>query len=515
LIGVILSGLSLGYIIGGRLADSNPSFTKFCSLVFSAGLFIVLIPFIAPPTLEISSSIWPGSPYSPILAAIPVLLFPNILLGTVSPYAVKIGTKTLHKLGNVSGNLYFFAAVGGIFGTFFTTFVLIEQFEVRQIIFGLGLVLLVSSLLGLPKIPKIVTVIIFFLIYLPASALVLVAFSHSGDVVYEKETPYSHLEVSDTRNFRSLILNGMQHSKMEKDNPDDLVVRYTKYFHIGMLAKPDAQDVLFVGGGGFSGPKNFLKAYPEINVDVVEIDPDVIEVAKNYFNVEPNPRLRIINEDARVFLSNTEKQYDVIILDAYAQDFVPFHLLTKEYFLLLDQHLKPNGIIISNILTSLVGDTSDLFRAIYKTMAEVYPTIYVYPTTNILPSIRNTMIVAVNENLVYNQPQFSNLLVENDVNGYLDGQFIQESELEIKTDDVPILTDQFSPVERFLNPVTSKLLIIKEQSSDGSQSFFWTEHTYITVFLLYSVGIYWLFQMRQIWKKNIEITDKQLKKFEV
>ncbi len=507
LIGVILSGLSLGYIIGGKLADNNPSFTKFCSLVFSAGLFIVLIPFAAPTILESSSSLWPGSPYSSLFAAIPLLLFPNILLGIVSPYAVKIGTKTLHKLGNVSGNLYFFAAVGGIFGTFFTTFVLIGQFEVRQILFGLGLVLILSSLLGLPKMPKIVTVIIFVLIYLPASGLVLVAFSHSGDLVYEKETPYSHLEVIDTLGFRSLVLDGMVHSKMAKDNPDDLVIRYTKYFHLGMLANPDAQDVLFVGGGGFSGPKNFLESYPEINVDVIEIDPDVIKAAKDYFNVEPNPRLRIINEDARVFLSNTEKQYDVIILDAYAQDFVPFHLLTKEYFQLLNQHLKPNAIIISNILTSLAGDTSDLFRAIYKTMAEVYPTIYVYPTTDILPPIRNTMIVAVNENLLYNQPQFSNLLIENDVNGYLHGQFIQESELEIKTDDVPILTDQFSPVEQFLNPVTSKTLIIEEQSARVPQSFFWNEHTYITIFLLFTIGVYWIYQMWQIWKKESQITN--------
>jgi len=504
LIGVILSGLSIGYIIGGKLADSNPSFRKFCSLVFSAGLFIVLIPFIAPTALEFSSSILTGSSYAPILGAIPLLLFPNILLGTVSPYAVKIGTKTLHNLGNVSGNLYFFAAIGSIFGTFFTTFVLIEQFEVRQILFGLGLVLIVSSLLGLPKIPKIATIIIFFLIYLPASSLVLVAFSHSGDLVYEKETPYSHLEVIDTQIYRSLVLDGLVHSKMSKDNPDDLVIRYTKYFHLGMLAKPDAQDVLFVGGGGFSGPKNFLKSYPGINVDVVEIDPNVIEAAKEYFNVEPNPQLRIINEDARVFLSNSEKQYDVIILDAYAKDFVPFHLLTKEYFLLLDEHLKPNGIIISNILTSLVGDTSDLFRAIYKTMAEVYPTIYVYPTTDKLPSIRNTMIVAFNENLLNTQEQLSNLLVENDVKGYLAGQYIQKSELKIKTDDVPILTDQFSPVERFLNPVTSKLLVIEEQSVRASQSFSWSEHTYITIFLLFLMGVYWIIQMRQIWKKEIQ-----------
>jgi len=185
---------------------------------------------------------------------------------------------------------------------------------------------------------------------------------------------------------------------------------------------------------------------------------------------------------------------------------LPFHLLTKEYFLLLDQHLKPNGIIISNILTSLVGDTSDLFRAIYKTMAEVYPTIYVYPTIN-MPSIRNTIIVAVNENLLYNQPQFSNLLEENDVNGYLKGLFLQENKLEIKTDDVPILTDQFSPVERLLNPVTSKPLIIEEQSVRVQQSFFWNEHTYITIFLLLIVSVYWIYQMQQIWKKESQITN--------
>ena len=140
-------------------------------------------------------------------------------------------------------------------------------------------------------------------------------------------------------------------------------------------------------------------------------------------------------------------------------------------------------------------------------MAEVYPTIYVYPTIDKLPSIRNTMIVAVNENLLYNQPQFSNLLVENDVNGYLNGHFIQESELEIKTDDVPILTDQFSPVERLLNPVTSKPLIIEEQSIRVQQSFFWNEHTYITIFLLLIVGFYWIYQMQQIWKKESQITN--------
>ena len=111
LIGAILTGLSLGYYVGGRLADKDPNFLKLCSIVFSAGLNIVFIPYVAPIVLESSVSIGKESPYTPLLATFALLAMPTILLGIVSPYAVKLATNTLMKLGNVAGNLYSLSAI--------------------------------------------------------------------------------------------------------------------------------------------------------------------------------------------------------------------------------------------------------------------------------------------------------------------------------------------------------------------------------------------------------------------
>ena len=122
---------------------------------------------------------------------------------------------------------------------------------------------------------------------------------------------------------------------------------------------------MFVGGGGFSGPKYFLKTYPDVTVDVVEIDPVVIDVAEKYFNVNTtDPRLHIYNDDARNFLSRTnqDKKYDIIILDAYSESFVPFHLITLEFYKLLESRLNTYGIIVSNQVGSLSGDSSTLYR---------------------------------------------------------------------------------------------------------------------------------------------------------
>ena len=150
LIGVILAGLSIGYHVGGRLADNkDPSFLKFCSIIFSAGLYIVFIPFISPTILSSTfSSFVTGassnneSQYASLIATLILLIIPTLLLGIISPYAVKLATTTLARLGNIAGNLYSAATIGSIIGTFLTVFVLIPTFAIDYIIFGLGLTLI-------------------------------------------------------------------------------------------------------------------------------------------------------------------------------------------------------------------------------------------------------------------------------------------------------------------------------------------------------------------------------------
>ena len=204
LIGIVLSGLSLGYFLGGRAADNHPSFEKICGIVFSVGLFIVGIPFFASSIVDFSLAVLPISQYTPLLATFLLLMLPSVLLGFVSPYAIKLGTHTLQKVGNTSGNLYSIATIGSIFGTFVTVFILIPNLTVNQIIFGLGIALIGSSLVGLRTSPQVISVAIVIILVVPWSSLSVNTISHNGTLIFEKETLFSHLDVIEYGDNRSL-----------------------------------------------------------------------------------------------------------------------------------------------------------------------------------------------------------------------------------------------------------------------------------------------------------------------
>ena len=515
LIGVILTGLSLGYHIGGKLADKNPNFLKLCLVIFSAGLYIIFIPFIAPTITSSFVQFVSDSQYASLFSVFTLLIVPTFLLGIVSPYAIKLATRRLAELGNVSGNLYSLSTIGSIVGTFLTVFILIPTFEINYIIFGLGMTLIFfSSLFGHARFPKILAVFVVLLLFFPSISLsssgtVMV---HTGTLVYEKETLYSHLDVSDRGNIRTLYLDGNIHSQMYKDKPDELVNTYTKYFHLGFLFNPNAKDVLFVGGGGFSGPKNFLSTYSDVRIDVIEIDPDVISAARNYFNlpVDNGSRLMIHNDDARNFLSKTEKEYDLIILDAFSKNYVPFHLLTLEYFQLLDKKLTSDGIIISNNIGSMTGDRSDIVRAVYKTISQVFPSVYVFPTENNSGNLQNIMLAAMKTPTEYSKDELRQLASNNYNNNHNSSTALADLDYlehlyqaELETNDVPLLTDQFAPVEILINPVTNEPYNLENIPTKGSIGLSWIENTNsIQLILLTIIAVVWIFYTKREWKRN-------------
>jgi spermidine synthase len=518
LIGVILTGLSLGYHIGGKLADKNPNFLKLCLVIFSAGLYIIFIPFIAPTLTTSFIQFVSDSQFASLFAVFTLLIVPIFLLGIVSPYAIKLATRRLTELGNVSGNLYSLSTIGSIVGTFLTVFVLIPTFEINYIIFGLGVTLMVfSSLFGLARFPKVLAVfVVVLLLFFPSISLsstgtVMV---HTGTLVYEKETLYSHLDVIDSGNIRTLYLDGNIHSQMYKDKPEELVNTYTKYFHLGFLFNPNAKDVLFVGGGGFSGPKNFLSMYSDVRIDVLEIDPDVISAARDYFSLHVDndgSRLMIYNDDARNFLSKTEKKYDLIILDAFSKNYVPFHLMTLEYFQLLDKKLTSDGIIISNNIGSMTGDRSDIVRAVYKTISQIFPTVYVFPTEHNSGNLQNIMLAAMKSPTVeYSKDELRQLASNNDNNNHNSSTALDDLdylehlyEAELKTNDVPLLTDQFAPVEILINPVTNEPYNLENVPTKGSTGLSWIEDTNsIKLVLLTIIAAIWIFYTQKEWKRN-------------
>ncbi len=498
-----MSGLSLGYYLGGRIADDHPNFEKICGIVFCVGLFVVGIPFFASSVVDFSLAIMPVSQFTPLLATFLLLMLPSVLLGFVSPYVIKLGTKSLEKVGNISGNLYSIATVGSIFGTFLTVFVLIPNVTVNQIIFGLGIALIGSSLIGLKISPKVIALGVLIILIVPWTSLSSNTISHNGTLIYEKETMFSHLDVVEFGDNRSLYLDGLRHSSMNLLDPLDLVIDYTEYFHLGMIFNPTAKDILFVGGGGFSGPKNFLALYPDTKIDVIEIDPDVIDVAKTYFNLESNPRLQVFNDDARKHLSMFDKKYDVIILDAYATNYVPYHLITHEFYQLLEKRLETNGVIVSNLLGSIEGNNSPLVRSIYKTLQETFPVAYVFPTEEKPTNLQNIMVVSSNQPYEFDRL----LLLEKSKNSpvdYLSDELSKQQHFYtgiIETSDVPFLTDQFNPSEVLLNPVTKKPFIqdFQENEIEEKQHLEYSMNL-ILGFALIAVSAIWLYYFKKrIW----------------
>lgn len=452
LIAVIMTALAIGYRRGGRIADEHASFFGLSNLLLIAGVFIILIPYSAPFVLEISRQLGLPGMYEPILPSLVLLTIPTMYLGMVSPYALRLSARELGEVGGVAGNLSSLNTIGSIVGTFMTVFLLVPNFGTRAILIAMGVLLIgVSGLRRGLNYLLVVTLLLIILI-VPGNIILGKFVVLGGSNIFRAETPYSSLLVVDDRlsGIRTLYLNNMPHSAMFFNSSSSAVYAYTDYFNLAFGYYPNISRVLFIGGGGFSGPKQFLASYPDVMVDVVEIDPVVVDVAYDYFMVPDDERLNVYIMDGRRFLENGGV-YDLIVLDAYSKTYVPFHLLTSEFVDVLVDHLSPNGVVVSNVIGSLMGDTSRLSWSIAATMEQEFPFIDFYLTRDVPGSVvQNLCLVASKhdtsrESLIDN---FGAMGLERCIE-YLDNEWVGEDHGE-----AIVLSDDYAPVEDMLNPVT-------------------------------------------------------------
>jgi len=477
LIGIVLTSLGIGYYLGGKIADKKANINIVSQLLFVSGIFILLIPIFAPLILN-SDFIITNAKYGPLMVIFILFTPPTILLGMVSPFAIKLKAKEINKLGNVVGNLYFVSTIGSIVGTFLTVFYLIPAFGVKSIILSLSMILIFVSLFGLERRKNAIIILIIVLVLLPSN--LVRSFHMFNNVVnklnyktiYETDSAYYHIIVAEDRDKqhnshkRILFLDNVRHSSMYLDNTSESSFVYPYYFHLGYLFNPRIKDILFIGGGGLSAPKKFLKEYKDVTIDVVEIDPKVEAIAKKYFAIEENKRLNIFIDDGRQFLLKTNKTYDLIILDAYSNTYVPFHLMTLEFFQIIDDHLKDDGIVISNLVTALLGDLSNLYRAEYKTMAQFFPQIYVFPTVKDKPFLytQNVILIGTKSKDPFSKEELlqraTNVKIGINVSDFVNNYL----EKKVKTLDVSILTDDYAPANNLLNPLIGTRYVIEERN---------------------------------------------------
>jgi len=458
LIGVFLAGLSAGYFLGGRVADRWPSPALFAVLIFAAGVLTFPIPFVATPVMQAIVLRDYGPRVNPLAAATVLFLLPTIVMGMVSPFAVRLRARTVTTVGNVAGVLYALSTLGSIVGTLLAAFVLINLYGVRAIIHGLGLLMILLAGAGLlfarRRAAAAVTVV---LLALAVWAVATASPDVAAAVVFQRDTVYHRISVSDEGRVRYLRLDNYWQSAIDLDEPTRTVFAYSDYLHLPLLFVPQMRRVALIGLGGGTVPRDYIRDYPQVEVHVAELDPAVIEAARLLFSLPDDARLRVSAADGRLFLLRTAERYDAIMLDAYLIDTIPFHLATAEFFRLAAARLAPGGVVASNVIGALEGEDSRLFRAIYKTFRSVFSSVYVFPvghgSFSSAEMLRNIIIVGSMEPSVPAaevQARASRLAA-----GVVRLPGFAEAAATlyggtIRTEDVPILTDDFAPIDALI-----------------------------------------------------------------
>ncbi|MHB8946010.1 MAG: spermidine synthase [Bacillota bacterium] len=473
LIGMFMAALAGGYYAGGRLADRWPSRRLFEVIVLVAGLCILAVPLYSETFTAWAAGRGLGPKAGPLLAATVLFALPSLLLGTLSPFALKLATKDIAVIGNTAGALYALSTAGSIAGTFITSFWLIPAFSVRLVIQLIGVTLAVlagADLVATSRRKVSTALVLLFLVTALAAASplggVLGAALPQERVIFDRETLYHHVRVVDRGDSRYLRFDNSWQSGMYLSDPDRARFTYTDFFHLALVWQPHPSDALFIGLGGGSAPKAFLKDYPDLRVDVAEIDPVVIDVARRFFDVPTDPRLNMAAQDGRLFLKGTPRSYDLIALDAYYADAVPFHLFTREFFTLAGQRLKPEGVLAVNVIGAFEGAHSNLLRSIYRTIKEVFPEVYLFavPLDNsetpgsIDPGLERNIIVMATKGGARLSPDEVQARAEGlaasgvlKSKGLADDSAYLYSGSSIRTDDVPVLTDEYAPVDSLLH----------------------------------------------------------------
>ena len=452
LIGIILASLSVGYWWGGAISDRNPNVKTFSRIIFSAAVLVFVMnigkAYLLSFIQEHVSDIRIGT----VIAAILLFAPPSILLGMVSPYAVRLKMHDVSTSGSTVGRLYAISTIGSIFGTFLAGFFLISYFGSTDVIFLLSGILLLTSILAQWRsgLKTKMAMLLFILILPRFSAIAALQNPKNLQELIDVDTQYSRIWIYDLidkesrRPLRSMSTGpGTSQSTMYLDMESDLYSKYFEFFDIIGAIKADPKKALMIGGAAYVYPRHFLATFPETKMDVVEIDPKLIALAKKHFNLRDDPRLTVYHEDGRSFLNKTQNKYDVIFGDAYKADAgIPHQLTTREAVQKMHDALISDGVVLLNIFSIEPPLQSDFLRVEYKTFQSVFSQVYVFKVDqakNINDARQSIILMAIKSD----DPSFANPS-DSALFGYMDHLISDPLET-----DLPILTDEFAPVDHY------------------------------------------------------------------
>jgi spermidine synthase len=499
LIGVVLTGLAIGYWAGGILADRWPSPYLFVGAIALGAVLVLAIPVVDEWVLEQVVSWDPGPRLDPLIAAILLFGPMSVVLASVSPIAVRLAARSIDRLGRTAGRLFSISTAGSIVGTFVTAFWLVPEYGTDQVL-AVGAVVLLAAAAVVAVVQGI---------WMPAAMLgagaaaallavgalapdtegkrltglaaqnwsplyrerdvrtprkldpAEVSLAVGGFTVREaRDTRYHRLFVVEDEESRYLRFDSSFQSGMYLDDPYRTRFSYSDYLHLGLAYKPDAKKVLVIGLGGAAVPKRIWRDFDDVQLTTVELDPEVVETAYRWFELPRNPRIDVEVDDGRRFLQrHADERYDVIMVDAFYSDGVPFHLTTLEFVELMRDRLTPGGVIATNVIGAVTGGSSQITRALWRTYGAVFPTVELHPVyegpgDRRPDDIRNIILVATERAAptpqrlveVWNETRAARAPDAPDLATAIRDRWRRD----VQTGDVPLLTDGYAPTDALL-----------------------------------------------------------------
>jgi spermidine synthase len=454
LIGIILVAMSVGYYFGGWLVDRRPNFVTLVHLLMMSAFFTLVIPLfhtVLEDSFSETNLVW-----GPILASLVLFALPGCLLGSVSPFAIRLISLLYadKRIGLSAGWIGMASTLGSVVGTFSAGFLLIPHMGIRAIFLFTGIILGLLAAIGYTFFPsggRKKALLINASILVPLIFGVFASGSKvPAHVVFNQTTFYHQIRV-----FQSMLPNGdyertlyldttIEGAQYEKSR--ELPIAYQRYWELVKIFCPKIKSAAFMGAGAYAMPQSLLDAYPHVAIDVIEIDPKLVEVGRSFFRLKEYPQIAALVDDARHYLNTSKKRYDLIFGDAYnGVRYVPAHLITLEFFELIKKRLDEKGVYMMNLISAIQGENSNLFLSVVKTLGLVFDHTYVFALhPNRLTEAQNIIIVASGQKL---SMHYDFAKMDPNARGIklMLGTYVPPNMYDISK--ATVLSDNFNPVE--------------------------------------------------------------------
>jgi spermidine synthase len=400
IIGLILIYLTVGYFLGGRLADKRPEHKTLFTVMLWGGFTVGLVPIVSRPILRFAATAFDqlqmGDLFGSFAVVMVLFIIPITLLGMVSPIAIRLAITTPEEAGMISGRIYAISTLGSFIGTFLPVLVLIPTLGTTNTFISISIVLLAVALIGLGMSEgwRKALVWLWMPVVLAISAVLWAggAFKDTHGQIIEKESAYNYIEVIERNGYNMLRLNDGQgvHSIY---HPEKL--NYAgpwQQFLAGPFFYPetkieDVERIAIIGLAAGTTARQATEVFGPVPIDGFEIDPEIIAIGEEYFGMTM-PNLNAYAKDGRWGLYTSDEQYTLVGIDAYRPPYIPWHLTTREFFELVRDRLTDEGVVVINVGRSPIDRS--LIDAMVTTLRTVFPSVNVMD----IPASLNTMVYA-------------------------------------------------------------------------------------------------------------------------